>query len=147
MSIASYNDKVSEIRSFAIDSLKEIALYKDIRHEETYDLHNTIFNESYYMIGYAECQEWIGNDAFRMIGDIQEAERNAFGEVHSKLDNAEKVANSWAYWTGHDVIGECHQEVIDGLYDLIVASMTLSWNAPTIGISTCCMTFTAMMTT
>lgn len=118
--MTTYNDKINEIRSFAIDRLMEIAHHKDIRHEETYDLHNIIFNESYYIVGYYQAQQWIGSDAFRMIGDIQEAEKNAFGENHAKLDNAEVVANHWAYWQGHDIIGECHQEVIDTLHELII---------------------------
>ena len=120
MSIASYNDKVQEIRSHAIECLQEIALYKDIRTAETYDLHNEIFNQSYYIVGYAQAQEWIGSDAFRMISDIQTAERDNFGTNNTKLDNAEVVANHWAYWTGFDLIAECHQEVIDGIYDIIV---------------------------
>jgi len=113
--MTTYQDKINEIKAHAIERLTEIAEYKNIAREDVYDLHNVIFNEDYYIVGYYKAQQWIGADAFRMIGDIQEAEELHHGEKNTTLDNAETVANHWAYWIGLDIIQEAYDQVLDSL--------------------------------
>ena len=105
------------LRAFAIDRLREIGQYKNLFTEDVYDLHNQIFNEDYYIVGYYQAQQWIGSDAFQMIGDIQQFERDNLGECHTKLDNAETVANHWVYWQGQELIQEAYDHVIESLGD------------------------------
>ena len=115
--MTTYNDKINELRAFAIDRLREIGQYKNLFTEDVYDLHNQIFNEDYYIVGYYQAQQWIGSDAFQMIGDIQQFERDNLGECHTKLDNAETVANHWVYWQGQELIQEAYDHVIESLGD------------------------------
>ena len=113
--MTSYNEKITELKQFAIDRMKEINEYKDITRDDSYELFNEIFNTSYYIIGYAKCEEWIGRDTFRMISDIQESEELHFGESTTKLDSSERLVNSWVYWIGYEIFDECYKAVIDEL--------------------------------
>jgi hypothetical protein len=71
------------------------------------DWHNIAFNEDYYLIGYYNCEQWlIKHDvsAFEAINDIVEYEQGNFGEVNTKLDNAESVVNMYVYILGEELM-------------------------------------------
>lgn len=111
-------DKQKEIRDFCIERLKEIAEHMDIqdfRDAYVSDLHHEIFNTDYYIVGRYQAKEWMGADAFDMIGDVQEYEKANFGEVHTDLSEPEQVVNMWVYVEGWEIIDECYREVYDSL--------------------------------
>tara|TARA_B100000212_G_C27366929_1_gene530734 strand:- start:1230 stop:1625 length:396 start_codon:yes stop_codon:yes gene_type:complete len=116
-----YQQKQQEIRDFCIERLEEIAEhmghedFKDDSLNEIYDLHHQIFNTDYYIVGTYQAKQWMGADAFDMIGDIQEYEKDHFGEVHTDLSSPESVVNMWVYIQGEQVIHECYEEVCDSL--------------------------------
>lgn len=115
-----YQQKKQEIKDFCLDRLREIAEHmdnQDFRDAYVSDLHNDIFNTSYYIIGYYQAKKWMGADAFDMIGDVQEYEKSEFGEVHTDLSSPESVANMWAYIQGWEIIHECYETVRDELND------------------------------
>lgn len=78
----------------------------------TDEVHQRLFNEDYFIIGYYQAEQWLLKDSiFEAIGKIQEYENFNFGEVTTKLDNSETVANMLAYIKGEEVLREC--EVLD----------------------------------
>ena len=115
-----YQQKKEEIKNFCLDRLREIAQYmdnQDFRDAYVSDLHNDIFNTDYYIIGRHQAKQWMGADAFDMIGDVQEYEKNEFGEVHTDLSEPEFVVNMWVYIQGWEYIHECYETVRDELND------------------------------
>jgi hypothetical protein len=69
--------------------------------------HNIAFNEDHYLIGYYNCEQWLikhNVGAFEAIETIVEYEEGNFGEVHTKLDNAESVVNMYVYIQGEELM-------------------------------------------
>ena len=61
------------------------------------ELHHDIFNTDYYMIGYANCIDWLGESTFQVIDIIKEYEEFNFGEIYTDLTNPEKIVNMYVY--------------------------------------------------
>ena len=115
-----YQQKKQEIKDVCLERLREIAEYiGNEAYRESYvsDLHNEVFNTDYYIIGRYQAKEWMGADAFDMIGDVQEYEKDNFGEVHTDLSEPESVVNMWVYVEGWNIIHECYETVRDELND------------------------------
>jgi len=115
-----YQQKKQEIKDVCLERLREIAEYiGNEAYRESYvsDLHNEVFNTDYYIIGRYQAKEWMGADAFDMIGDVQEYEKDNFGEVHTDLSEPESVVNMWVYIQGWEYIHECYETVRDELND------------------------------
>jgi len=71
------------------------------------DWHQLAFNEDYYLIGYYNCEQWLKQhdvSAFEAIDAIVEYEQDNFGEVTTKLDNAESVVNMYVYILGEEIL-------------------------------------------
>lgn len=72
------------------------------------ELHNRLFNEDYFVIGHYRAEQMlIPYGVFQAIGDIQEYEKEQFGEVSTDLGQAEKVANMLAYIIGEKLLNDC----------------------------------------
>ena len=84
---------------------------------EISELHNQIFNEDYYIVGYYQAEQWLGTDTFQCIGEIKDYEEMNFGESHTDFSSSEAVVNMYVYVVGEKIIQECFDEVIDGLVD------------------------------
>lgn len=95
--------KQDEIREHTIDFLKD-----SISEDSVYgaDLHNEIFNTSYYIIGTYEAEKWLENFSFEAIGVIKEYEQDNFGEVSTDLSCPEKVVNMYVYIVGESILYE-----------------------------------------
>ena len=73
------------------------------------DWHFHAFNEDYYLVGYYNCEQWLKQhdvSSFEAINTIVEYEQDNFGEVSTKLDNAESVVNMYVYILGEEIISE-----------------------------------------
>lgn len=70
------------------------------------DLHHHAFNSDYYIIGTYQAKEWLGSEAFNIIGFIKDYEQSVFGEVHTDLADAEKVVNMYVYIIGEEIVYE-----------------------------------------
>ena len=71
------------------------------------DLHNEIFNTSYYIIGTYEAKKAIEEyGVFDALEKIQEYEKDNFGEIFTDLSDPEKVVNMLYYIIGEEVIFE-----------------------------------------
>ena len=115
-----YQQKKQEIKDFCLERLREIADYcgtDDFRDYDVSDLHNDIFNTDYYIVGRYQAKEWMGADAFDMIGDVVDYEKDNFGEICCDLSEPEQVVNMWVYVEGWNIIHECYETVRDELSD------------------------------
>ena len=108
--MAYYDDltyKRAEIKKYLNDRVKELKEYDKDGYETLVidgDLHNEIFNTDYYIIGTYQAKQWLGDQAFDIIGIIKEYEEDNFGEVTTELDNPEKVVNMYVYILGEDIM-------------------------------------------
>ena len=108
--------KRQEIINFAKERVQEIYDYDQdqVTHENAYDLHHEIFNTDYYIVGRFQALEWLGNDSFDCILEIQEYEDFHFGERHTDYSDPEKVVNMFVYVIGEEILEEVITEVLEG---------------------------------
>ena len=93
--------KEEEIKEYFKTSLKDIYDYDGLNYIKELiadgTLHHEIFNTDYYMIGHNNCNEWLRDKAFEIIGFVQEYEMDNFGESCTDLTSAESVLNMYVY--------------------------------------------------
>lgn len=96
--------RFASIVDHAIDGLANISP------DNTYgcDLHNKLFNEDYFIIGYYAAEEWLKANPgiFAAIEEIREYEESNFGEVTTDFSSSEKVVNMYAYIAGENLLNE-----------------------------------------
>lgn len=74
------------------------------------DLHNAVFNTSYYIIGIYEAKEALKHyDVFKAIEKVKDYEELNFGEVTTDISDPEELANMLYYIIGYDVISDMHE--------------------------------------
>ena len=91
--------------------------------ENVDDWHFHAFNEDHYLVGYYQCSEWLKQhdvDAFEAISTIVEYEQDNFGEVITKLDNSETVANMYVCILGENLLCEIGADTIEELKEGVV---------------------------
>ena len=101
--------KKSEIEDHFYDFIEEQD--KEWIEENKEDLHHHCFNTDYFIIGTYKAKQWLGDNAFDIIGIVKDYEKDNFGEVSTDLSNAEKVVNMYAYIVGEDVIQDYKRKV------------------------------------
>lgn len=97
----------NDIKALLIEELDHNYLPTDLISDiELSELHQKLFNEDYFIVGYYEANKWLESNVgvFNAIGSIQEYENDNFGEVNTKLDNSENVVNMFAYIIGEELI-------------------------------------------
>jgi len=99
------NNTAAELQSYILESLKELQSYKD--DNETEDLHHELFNQSEYIIGYYQAEQWLiaNGGIFNNIEMIKEYEQDNFGECNTDFSNSEVVCNMVAYIYGEEILG------------------------------------------
>ena len=95
-------DRAKEVKEYAIDKLSE---YKDTNIYGC-DMHNELFNTDYYIIGTYKSKQWLGDDAFNVIGEIKDYEQDNFGEVTTDLSDTENIVNMYVYIIGEQILAE-----------------------------------------
>ena len=76
------------------------------RYSDLTELHQKLFNEDYFIIGYYQANKFIeGNfsDTFEAIDIVKEYEESNFGEFNTAL-NSESICNMIAYIIGEEII-------------------------------------------
>lgn len=84
------------------------------------DLHNEVFNTSYYIVGTYQAKQALDDyGVWDALEKVQTYEKDNFGEVYTDLSNPEKLINVLYYIIGEEV-----------LYEMVDASETLeeNWN-------------------
>ena len=71
------------------------------------DLHDKVFNTSYYIVGVYEAKKALQEyDVWKAIKKVQTYEKDTFGEVFTDLSDPVKVINLLFYIIGEEVIWE-----------------------------------------
>jgi hypothetical protein len=76
------------------------------------DLHNEVFNTSYYIIGTYEAKEALREyDVIDALQKVWDYEKDNFGQIYTDLSDPEKLVNMLYYIIGEEVL--C--ELMDGV--------------------------------
>ena len=108
--------KQTEIREYCIESLKDILKYtslSDFKDRDINDLHDTVFNVSYYIVGRYNASQWMCSNAFDCIDTVKQYEEFNFGEAITDFSDPEKIVNMYVYIVGYEVIQDCFDEVVE----------------------------------
>ena len=96
--------KKEEIKQYIPDSIEN---YEGCQAD---DLHNGLFNNDYYLIGYYNCERWLNdkglNNTFEVINYIKEYEQINFGEITTNFSNAESVVNMYVWIIGNEILND-----------------------------------------
>ena len=99
-----------EIVEYAIETIRENIDYdKDYLENDTFDIHQDLFNSDYYIIGTYKAKNWLGDEVFEIIDYIKDYENKNYGQVVTDFSNPEAVVNMYVYIIGEEII----QDVID----------------------------------
>ena len=97
--------KETEIKQYAIDTIKERLEYdQNYLDQNTSKIHYDLFNTDYYIIGYYNAEQWLGNNVFECISIIKEYERYVYGEITTDFSNSESVVNMYVYIIGEEIL-------------------------------------------
>ena len=90
----------SDIKSYLIDQLD------DLIGVDSYgcDLSHSLLNQDYFIIGTYKAEQWLGEFAFDAIGEIQDYEKDLYGEIFTDFGDAEKVANMYCLIKGEELL-------------------------------------------
>ena len=106
------NKNFSElVKSHGLERLRE----NPEKFEDKDELHNFLFNEDHFVIGYFEASQILKDcdySEFSAIQDLIQLENDHFGESYLKPEdiNSEKVVNLLAYFYGFEVMNEIIEE-------------------------------------
>ena len=77
----------------------------------TCDLHHVLYNEPQHYIYYVDAEEVTTElDVWECVGVVQTYEQQHFGEVHTTLSDACKVANMVVYIMGYELLDKIYAE-------------------------------------
>ena len=111
------NYKEEVIKDYLLQYLEDNDLtIKEVIEDE--DLHDKVFNQDYFIIGYYNAEQWLidkqgNNRTFEVLSYVMEQEKDNFGEIETVYDNAETLVNHYAYWLGYEVIAEIQEELLN----------------------------------
>lgn len=98
------NKTAKQLTKLAIEKLN------DLKGSSIYgcDLHNSLFNQDYFIIGRYAANQWITKNVgvFEAIGEICEYEKLQFGEVNTDLSEPENVCNMFVYIAGEYILSK-----------------------------------------
>lgn len=125
------NDFTKALHQHAIDNIDAMLDYTTEEERadtiEHSDLHQKLFNEDYFVIGYYNAEKLLESyGTWRAIEEVLEYEQSNFGEVTTEV-NSEKIANMLAYINGEKLLWDSEalnsDDVDSGAitYDQIVA--------------------------
>ena len=71
-----------------------------------FNLHNEIYNQDYFIIGYYDSEQWLIKNIgiFAAIEEVKEYEINNFGILTTDISSSEKVVNMLVYIAGEEVL-------------------------------------------
>jgi len=89
---------------YAIDQLEE--LKPSLIGQYVADLHHHLFNENYFIIGTHKAKQWLKNDYVSAAVTVQDYEQFNFGDISTRFDDPEKIANMLNYIFGSEILSE-----------------------------------------
>jgi hypothetical protein len=105
-----------EIKEFALGHINYLFDYDSSQFMgdiDYFEIHNKIFNEQYFVVGWYAAKEWMGEVCFDVISEIQDYERINFGEIYTDFSDPEQIANKYAYIVGAEIINQVVDEYLE----------------------------------
>ena len=97
----------TELQEYITEELQNISIDNMIsKGQDVHELHQELFNQDYYLIGYYNCNEWLKKhniNIFEGIEFVQEWEKENFGEC-KQYTNAEQLVNMITYIIGEEIL-------------------------------------------
>ena len=99
---------IDTIERFDNEELKELL-------EDQSQLHHVAFNEDYFVTYHSAAKEMLikcDYDVLDAVGEVQEWEKDCYGELQKDLSNYESVVNMLAYIYGESLIYSLDEETL-----------------------------------
>ena len=97
----------TELQEYIIEEMQNYDYgIREVEDLDLNDLHNELFNQEYYLIGYYKCEQWLKHhnlNTFEAIEFCQEWEKDNFGEC-KQYTNAEELVNMITYIIGEEIL-------------------------------------------
>ena len=121
---------------YAIDQLEE--LKTSLIGQYVADLHHYLFNENYFIIGTYKAKQWLKNDYVSAATTVQDYEQFNFGDISTRFDDPEAIANMLNYIFGSEILseskiynclgGRLYEKLSGFTLDLIIRELRLKLN-------------------
>lgn len=74
--------------------------------KEVSEIHQEVFNMDYFVLGYYRAEQYLAQyrGVFNAIAEVQEYEKDNFGEVITDLSRSEDACNRLAYIKGEELL-------------------------------------------
>jgi len=108
------NSVREELSEYITERVGEMKSYKELP-RDIGDLHNDLFNQDYYIIGYYNADKWLQNhniSCWEAMSICTDWENENFGECSGKYDNSETTVNMLAYIWGMEILYDLEEELI-----------------------------------
>lgn len=106
-----------EIISIIIEELEHNCLPDESivdRYGDLHELHNKLFNDNYFIVGYYESEKWLKNNwtygVFDAIDTVVSYEKDNFGESNISI-NPESICNMLVYIIGEELIYSLYEDM------------------------------------
>ena len=109
------NSVREELSEYITERVQEMKNYKELS-SDIGDIHNEIFNQDYYIIGYYNADKWLQEhniSSWEAMSICTDWENENFGECSGKYDNAETTVNMLAYIWGMEILYDLEEELIN----------------------------------
>ena len=70
------------------------------------DLPMRMYNEEYFKVYHKDAKDFLGDDAFDVISEVQQYEQDYYGALYTDLGDAPAVANMYALIRGEELLDE-----------------------------------------
>jgi len=108
------NDSIESVKNELLEYGKEN--YKDHNFEDEHELHYSLFNEDYYLIGYYNTAQWLKKhniEQLDAVSFVQDYERDNFGDDSVRIyDNTETLVNMLVYIIGEEIVNELFSDIV-----------------------------------
>ena len=123
------NDSIESVKNELLEYGKDN--YKDHNFEDENELHYSLFNEDYYLIGYYNTSQWLKKhniDQLDAVSFVQDYERDNFGDDSVRIyDNTETLVNMLVYIIGEEIVNELFSDITELNEKLRIDSIAKEW--------------------
>lgn len=123
------NDSIESVKNELLEYGKDN--YKDHNFEDENELHYSLFNEDYYLIGYYNTSQWLKKhniEQLNAVSFVQDYERDNFGDDSVRIyDNTETLVNMLVYIIGEEIVNELFSDITELNEKLRIDSIAKEW--------------------
>ena len=102
-----------ELIEHGVEGLNQM---QEVNFDNLHDLHFTLFNEDYYIVGYYNAEQWCKRhnvDVFEALDYIRKNQMFYFGEDNTEILDYEKLVNHLVFWVSTELMEEIKSEYLN----------------------------------